>query len=104
MSGCRWGVNPLGTAGSAGQIRIACRGFTGRRRHPLPVPVARTRIMRRANAALEAERNRIARDLHDGPAQGVSAASLSLVWARSIAGSDQHLVKEPTEPGRTGKL
>jgi signal transduction histidine kinase len=38
----------------------------------------RTRIMRRTNSAIEAERNRIARDLHDGPVQGVSAASLSL--------------------------
>jgi PAS domain S-box-containing protein len=38
----------------------------------------RTRIMRRMNAAIESERNRIARDLHDGPVQGVSAASLSL--------------------------
>jgi PAS domain S-box-containing protein len=38
----------------------------------------RTRIMRRTNAAIESERNRIARDLHDGPVQGVSAASLSL--------------------------
>jgi PAS domain S-box-containing protein len=38
----------------------------------------RTRIMRRTNTAIEAERNRIARDLHDGPVQGVSAASLSL--------------------------
>lgn len=38
----------------------------------------RTRLMRRTNAAIEAERNRIARDLHDGPVQGVSAASLSL--------------------------
>jgi PAS domain S-box-containing protein len=38
----------------------------------------RTRILRRTNAAIEAERNRIARDLHDGPVQGVSAASLSL--------------------------
>src|ERR671937_356751 len=38
----------------------------------------RSRIMRRTNAAIESERNRIARDLHDGPVQGVSAASLSL--------------------------
>ena len=38
----------------------------------------RTRIMRRTNAAIEAQRNQIARDLHDGPVQGVSAASLSL--------------------------
>ena len=38
----------------------------------------RTRILRRTNSAIEAERNRIARDLHDGPVQGVSAASLSL--------------------------
>jgi signal transduction histidine kinase len=34
--------------------------------------------MRRTNSAIEQERNRIARDLHDGPVQGVSAASLSL--------------------------
>jgi signal transduction histidine kinase len=38
----------------------------------------RTRFLRRTNAAIESERNRIARDLHDGPVQGVSAASLSL--------------------------
>jgi signal transduction histidine kinase len=38
----------------------------------------RSRLMRRTNAAIESERNRIARDLHDGPVQGVSAASLSL--------------------------
>jgi PAS domain S-box-containing protein len=38
----------------------------------------RTRLFRRTNAAIEQERNRIARDLHDGPVQGVSAASLSL--------------------------
>src|SRR6266540_2981387 len=38
----------------------------------------RTRLLQRSNAAIEAERNRIARDLHDGPIQGVSAASLSL--------------------------
>ena len=38
----------------------------------------RTRLLRRYDAAIEQERNRIARDLHDGPVQGVSAASLSL--------------------------
>jgi signal transduction histidine kinase len=38
----------------------------------------RSRLLRRTNAAIEAERNRVARDLHDGPVQGVSAASLSL--------------------------
>ena len=38
----------------------------------------RSRLMRRTNSAIEGERNRIARDLHDGPVQGVSAASLSL--------------------------
>jgi PAS domain S-box-containing protein len=38
----------------------------------------RTRLLKRTNAAIESERNRIARDLHDGPVQGVSAASLSL--------------------------
>jgi len=38
----------------------------------------RSRLLRRTNAAIEAERNRVARDLHDGPVQGISAASLSL--------------------------
>jgi PAS domain S-box-containing protein len=38
----------------------------------------RTRILQRTNAAIEAERNRIARDLHDGPIQGVGAVTLSL--------------------------
>src|SRR5437588_7383554 len=38
----------------------------------------RSRLLRRTNAAIEQERNRIARDLHDGPVQGLSAASLSL--------------------------
>ena len=38
----------------------------------------RTRLLRRTNAAIEQERNRIARDLHDGPVQGVSAATLSV--------------------------
>ncbi len=38
----------------------------------------RTRLLQRTNAAIESERNRMARDLHDGPVQGVSAASLSL--------------------------
>ena len=38
----------------------------------------RTRLLRRTNSTIEAERNRIARDIHDGPIQGISAASLSL--------------------------
>jgi PAS domain S-box-containing protein len=38
----------------------------------------RTRLLKRTNAAIEAERNRIARDIHDGPVQGVAAATLSL--------------------------
>jgi PAS domain S-box-containing protein len=38
----------------------------------------RTRLLQRTNAAIEAERNRIARDLHDGPIQGISATTLSL--------------------------
>lgn len=42
----------------------------------------RTRILQRTNAAIEVERNRIARDLHDGPVQGISAASLSLETVR----------------------
>jgi signal transduction histidine kinase len=41
----------------------------------------RTRLLKRSNSAIEAERNRIARDLHDGPIQGISAAALS--WRRS---------------------
>src|SRR5207248_6263429 len=42
----------------------------------------RSRLLKRSNAAIEAERNRIARDLHDGPIQGVSAAALSLEAVR----------------------
>jgi signal transduction histidine kinase len=38
----------------------------------------RTRLLKRSNSAVEAERNRIARDLHDGPIQGISATTLSL--------------------------
>jgi len=38
----------------------------------------RTRLLKRSNSAIETERNRVARDLHDGPVQGVSAASLSV--------------------------
>jgi signal transduction histidine kinase len=38
----------------------------------------RTRLLRRTDSAIESERNRIARDLHDGPIQGISAAALSL--------------------------
>jgi PAS domain S-box-containing protein len=38
----------------------------------------RTRLLGRMNSTIEAERNRIARDIHDGPIQGISAASLSL--------------------------
>jgi len=59
----------------------------------------RTRLMRRTNAAIESERNRIARDLHDGPVQGVSAASLSMeavllmLKAGEIEGSTQVLAK-----------
>jgi len=48
----------------------------------------RTRIMRRTNAAIESERNRIARDLHDGPIQGISATVLSLEAVKlMLAGS-----------------
>jgi PAS domain S-box-containing protein len=38
----------------------------------------RTRLLQRTNAAIEAERNRIARDLHDVTIQGISAIALSL--------------------------
>jgi PAS domain S-box-containing protein len=47
----------------------------------------RTSLLRRTNAAIESERNRIARDLHDGPVQGVSAASLSLEAALLMIGA-----------------
>jgi signal transduction histidine kinase len=50
----------------------------------------RTRYLRRTNLAIEAERNKIARDLHDGPIQGVAAASLSLEAVRLMIGSGQH--------------
>jgi PAS domain S-box-containing protein len=52
----------------------------------------RTRLLRRSNAAIEQERNRIARDLHDGPVQGVSAATLSLEAALLMvkAGDAEH--------------
>jgi len=42
----------------------------------------RSRLLQRTNAAIEAERNRIARDLHDGPIQGVTGATLSLEAVR----------------------
>jgi PAS domain S-box-containing protein len=44
----------------------------------------RTRLLSRSNAAIEAERNRIARDLHDGPIQGISATALSLEALRMM--------------------
>jgi PAS domain S-box-containing protein len=48
----------------------------------------RTRLLQRTNAAIEAERNRIARDLHDGPIQGISATVLSLEAVKlMLAGS-----------------
>jgi PAS domain S-box-containing protein len=55
----------------------------------------RTRLLRRSNAAIEQERNRIARDLHDGPVQGVSAATLSLEAALLMikAGDADHGVE-----------
>jgi signal transduction histidine kinase len=42
----------------------------------------RTRLLKRTNVAIEVERNRIARDLHDGPVQGISAAAISLEAVR----------------------
>jgi signal transduction histidine kinase len=47
----------------------------------------RTRLLKRTNAAIESERNRIARDLHDGPIQGISAAGLSLEAIRLMLDS-----------------
>lgn len=55
----------------------------------------RSRLLRRSNAAIEAERNRIARDLHDGPIQGVSAAALWLEAVRlMLATNDVPLAME----------
>ncbi len=50
----------------------------------------RTRYLRRTNLAIEAERNKIARDLHDGPIQGVAAASLSIEAVRMMIGAGLH--------------
>ncbi len=50
----------------------------------------RTRLLQRTNAAIEAERNRIARDLHDGPIQGVTGATLSLEAVRLMVESRDH--------------
>ncbi|HYY08449.1 MAG TPA: PAS domain-containing sensor histidine kinase [Actinomycetota bacterium] len=47
----------------------------------------RTNYLRRTNSMIEAQRNQIARDLHDGPVQGVSAASLSLEAALLMIGA-----------------
>src|SRR6266508_4712332 len=47
----------------------------------------RTSLLLRTNAAIEAERNRIARDLHDGPIQGVTGATLSLSAVQLMLGS-----------------
>jgi len=44
----------------------------------------RTRLLQRTNSAIEVERNRIARDLHDGPIQGISATTLSLEAVRMM--------------------
>jgi PAS domain S-box-containing protein len=47
----------------------------------------RSRLLHRTNSAIEAERNRIARDLHDGPIQGVTGATLSLEAVRLMMSS-----------------
>jgi len=63
----------------------------------------RTRLLKRTNSAIEAERNRIARDLHDGPIQGVTAAGLSLeavrlmIKAGDVPGAQDMLNKVRTE-------
>jgi PAS domain S-box-containing protein len=47
----------------------------------------RTRLLQRINSAIEAERNRISRDIHDGPVQGMAAATLSVQAARMMVES-----------------
>jgi PAS domain S-box-containing protein len=47
----------------------------------------RSRLLQRTNSAIESERNRIARDLHDGPIQGVTGATLSLEAVRLMMSS-----------------
>ena len=49
----------------------------------------RSRLLRRTAAAIEAERNRIARDLHDGPLQVLSGAGLSLEAVKLMIESDE---------------
>jgi signal transduction histidine kinase len=56
----------------------------------------RSRLLRRTAAAIEAERNRIARDLHDGPLQVLSGAGLSLEAVKLMVESD--------DPGRAAEL
>ncbi len=50
----------------------------------------RERLLRRAVEATDAERRRIARDLHDGVVQDLAAASYSLVGARTQAAARGH--------------
>jgi two-component system, NarL family, sensor kinase len=50
----------------------------------------RERLLRRAVEATDAERRRIARDLHDGVVQDLAAANYSLVGARSRAAARGH--------------
>jgi two-component system, NarL family, sensor kinase len=50
----------------------------------------RERLLRRAVEATDAERRRIARDLHDGVVQDLAAASYSLVGASSQAAAKGH--------------
>jgi len=61
----------------------------------------RTRLLRRTNSTIESERNRVARDLHDGPIQGISAAALSLeavkmMLAAGDAGKAESMLAEIT--------
>lgn len=56
----------------------------------------RSRLLKRSNAAIEAERNRIARDLHDGPIQGISASALSLEALRLMLAAGDHERAEAT--------
>lgn len=58
----------------------------------------RSRLLQRTTSAIEAERNRVARDLHDGPIQGMAAVTLSLEATRlMLEGGEVDRARETLE-------